>query len=63
MLAGLSMAPNISLSDAIEGNPDLIAASADGTSGNGENAKKLSEAMRSPLAGLGNTSVSAFMKV
>ncbi|WP_102707517.1 flagellar hook-associated protein FlgK [Terribacillus saccharophilus] len=53
-------AAKISLSAAIEGKPDLIAASADGTSGNGENAKKLSEAMRSPLAGLGNTSVSSF---
>jgi flagellar hook-associated protein 1 len=53
-------AANISLSDAIDGNPDLIAASADGTSGNGENAKKLSEAMRTPMDGLGNTSVSSF---
>ncbi|PAD35906.1 flagellar hook-associated protein FlgK [Terribacillus saccharophilus] len=53
-------AANISLSDEIDGNPDLIAVSADGTSGNGDNAKKLSEAMRSPLDGLGGTSVSSF---
>ncbi|PAD37393.1 flagellar hook-associated protein FlgK [Terribacillus sp. 7520-G] len=53
-------AANISLSAEIEGNPDLIAASADGTSGNGDNAKKLAEAMRSPLEELGDTSISSF---
>ncbi|SDC11685.1 flagellar hook-associated protein 1 FlgK [Terribacillus halophilus] len=53
-------AANISLSAAIDGKPDLIAASADGTSGNGENAKALAEAMRSPLEELGGTSISSF---
>ncbi|MFP7492374.1 flagellar hook-associated protein FlgK [Terribacillus saccharophilus] len=53
-------AANIKLSAAIDGKPELIAASADGTSGDGENAKKLSEAMRDPKLGPDGTSISSF---
>ncbi|MFS0559821.1 flagellar hook-associated protein FlgK [Terribacillus sp. 179-K 1B1 HS] len=53
-------AANLKLSTDIDGHPELIAASKDGTSGNGENAKSLSEAMRDPKAGPDGTSVTNF---
>lgn len=51
----------ITVNEAIMDNPDLIAASANGDSGNGENAGALADVFETPLANLGaNTSTKSF---
>ncbi|MDC3412225.1 flagellar hook-associated protein FlgK [Aquibacillus sp. 3ASR75-11] len=57
----LGAATRLDVTEAIKENGDLIAASQDGTSGNGNNAQSLAEVMRTPIQNLGNnTSVKSF---